>query len=253
MTVTDPGPAVEPALTVLGCGGTYAAPDNACSGYLVEGAGTRLWVDTGPGTLANLQRHVALTDLDAIVLSHEHPDHWLDLPIVRNVLRYVLDRRTIPVYGTAGTKAMAESLLEGELGPTLDWTTITDGDLLTIGSIDIACSRTDHPVETLAMRFDIGSTSLVYTADTGPGWEVGALGASPDIVLCEATMDDAESGQTPHLTGGEAGRTTAAAGAGRLLLTHLLPGSDPARRRAEAAAEFDGTIDLAIANRRYSL
>jgi ribonuclease BN (tRNA processing enzyme) len=253
VTAIDPGRASEAALTVLGCGGTYAAPDNACSGYLIEGAGTRLWVDTGPGTLANLQRHAALGDIDAIVLSHEHPDHWLDLPVVRNVLRYILDEETIPVYGTAGVRAMAQSLFGGHLGPTLDWSTITEGDLVTIGSIDISFSRTDHPVETLAMRFEIGSTSLVYTADTGPGWEVGALGASPDVVLCEATLDDADSGQVPHLTGGEAGATAAAAGAGRLLLTHLLPGSDPDRRLSEAAAEFDGPMDLVITNRRYSL
>jgi len=253
VTTADRAAPTEAAVTVLGCGGTYAGPDNACSGYLVEGAGTRIWVDTGPGTLANLQRHVELIDLDAIVISHEHPDHWLDLPVVRNVLRYVMDQETIAVFGTAGTKAQAESVLEGHLSPTFEWTTVAEGSQITIGSIDITFSRTDHPVETLAMRFEIGTTSFVYTADTGPGWEVGALGPSPDVVLCEATMDNDESGQAPHLTGGEAGRAAAAAGAGRLLLTHLLPGSDDDRRRAEAAAEFGGPIDLVTANRRYPL
>lgn len=253
MTGAESAPVREPAVTVLGCGGTYAAPDNACSGYLVEGAATRLWVDTGPGTLANLQRHVELTDLDAIVLSHEHPDHWLDLPVVRNVLRYVLDDLRLPVYGTAGTKAMAEFVLDGSLGPTFEWTTVADGDRVTIGSVDTVFSRTDHPVETLAMRFDLGGPSLVYTADTGPDWDVAALGDAPDVVLCEATLDDAEAGQAPHLTGGQAGRAAAEADSGRLLLTHLLPGSDPDRRRGEAAAEFDGPIDLVTPNRRYSL
>jgi ribonuclease BN (tRNA processing enzyme) len=241
------------ALTVLGCGGTYAEPGNACSGYLVEGAGSRIWVDTGPGTLANLQRHTKLTDLDAIVISHEHPDHWLDLPVVRNVLYYVLGGRTIAVYGTAGTKTLAAAVLGGQVGPALEWTTVADRDQVDIGEVSVAFSRTDHPVETLAMRFEIGPTSLVYTADTGPGWEVGALGPAPDVVLCEATMDNADSGAAPHLTGGEAGRTAVAAGAGRLLLTHLLPGSDPERRRAEAAAEFDGPVELVTVNRRYPL
>jgi ribonuclease BN (tRNA processing enzyme) len=245
--------ALEPALTVLGCGGTYAGPDDACSGYLVESAGTRLWVDTGPGTLANLQRHVAVTDVDAVVISHEHPDHWLDLPVVRNVLHHVLGGETIAVYGTAGTKALAAPLCGGEVGPAFDWTVVAGGDRVRVGDVEIAFSRTDHPVETLAMRFEVGGRSLVYSADTGPGWEVAALGPEPDVVLCEATMDDADSGLALHLTGGEAGRTAAAAGAGRLLLTHLLPGSDPDRRRAEAAAEFDGPIDLATANRRYLL
>jgi ribonuclease BN (tRNA processing enzyme) len=241
-----------PALTVLGCGGTYAEPDNACSGYLIEGADTRVWVDTGPGTFANLQRHVDLSDLDAIVISHEHPDHWLDLPLVRNVLRYLRGNQTIPVFGTAGTRVLAEHLLE-YIEPTFEWTTIADGDQFSVGGINVTCSRTDHPVETMAMRFEIGSTSIVYTADTGPDWEVSALGPDPDVVLCEATMDDADTGTAPHLTGGEAGRTAASAGAGRLLLTHLLPGSDGERRRAEAAAEFSGPIDLVVPNRRYPL
>lgn len=244
---------VDGALTVLGCGGTYAGPDNACSGYLVESDGTRIWVDTGPGTLANLQRHAALTDIDAIVVSHEHPDHWLDLPVVRNVLHYLLDERTVPVFGTAGTKALAEGLLGGRLKPTFEWTTITDGDRITIGGVEIVFSQTDHPVETLAMRLQVGSTSLVYTADTGPGWEVGELGPAPDVVLCEATMDDAEAGLAPHLTGGEAGRAAAAADAGRLLLTHLVPGSDAERRRGEAAAHFDGPIETVSVNGRYPL
>ena len=246
-------PTGTPALTVLGCGGTYAEPGNACSGYLVEGAGTRIWMDAGPGTLANLQRHVSPTDLDAIVLSHEHPDHWLDLPLVRNVLRYVLGDQQIPVYGTAGTKAMAEVVLNGHLAPTLAWTTITTGEKVTIGGIDLAFSQTDHPVETLAMRLEIGLTSLVYTADTGPDWEVSALGPAPDVVLCEATMDDTDAGLAPHLTGGEAGLMATSASASRLLLTHLLPGSDPDRRQAEAAATYAGPIDLVVPNRRYPL
>jgi ribonuclease BN (tRNA processing enzyme) len=244
--------AEDASLTVLGCGGTYAGPDNACSGYLVTDGDTRIWADTGPGTLANLQRHCALTDIDAILLSHEHPDHWLDLPVVRNVLRYVLGAPPVPVYGTAGTKAQAEGLL-GDLAPTFDWTTVQDGDRVAIGSIDVAFSRTDHPVETLAMRFDLGATSLVYSADTGPGWEPADFAGNADVFVCEATMDDAAAGTAPHLAGGEAGRLAAAVSAGRLLLTHLLPGSDGDRRLAEAAAHFGGPIDLVIPNRRYLL
>lgn len=241
------------SVTVLGCGGTYAGPDNACSGYLVEAAGTRLWLDTGPGTLANLLRHRSLTEIDAIVLSHEHPDHWLDLPVVRNVLHYVMDEASVPVFGTAGTRTMAEALLDGRLEPALRWTTVTDGDRVEVGGIDLTFSRTDHPVETLAMRCRAGDTSLVYTADTGPGWAVAELGPDPDAVLCEATLDDGAAGSAPHLSGGQAGEGATRAGAGRLLLTHLLPGSDAERRREEAAAAFAGPIDLVDVNRRYDL
>jgi len=66
-------------LTVLGCSGSYPGPGGAASGYLVEADGTRIWLDAGSGTLANLQRHIGLDAVDAVVLSHEHPDHWADI------------------------------------------------------------------------------------------------------------------------------------------------------------------------------
>ncbi|MBN2622032.1 MAG: MBL fold metallo-hydrolase, partial [Acidimicrobiales bacterium] len=77
-------------VTVLGSSGTYAGPGEACSGYLVRSPGATVVVDLGSGTLANLQHHVELGAVDAVVLTHEHPDHWLDLPLLRNALRYVL-------------------------------------------------------------------------------------------------------------------------------------------------------------------
>ncbi len=80
------------SLTILGCSGPCAPPGGACSGYLVDDGETRLWVDAGSGTLANLQRHVAVDTVDAVFLSHEHPDHWTDLEGFFNVCRYVVER-----------------------------------------------------------------------------------------------------------------------------------------------------------------
>ena len=75
-------------LTVLGCSGTFPGEGGACSGYLVRSPEASLVVDLGAGTLAALQRHLAIGDVDAVVLSHVHPDHWLDLPLLRNAMRY---------------------------------------------------------------------------------------------------------------------------------------------------------------------
>jgi ribonuclease BN (tRNA processing enzyme) len=77
-------------ITVLGCSGSYPGKGGACSGYLVDDGTTRLWIDAGSGTLANLQHHVDMADVDALVLSHEHPDHWSDLEGFHNVLRFVV-------------------------------------------------------------------------------------------------------------------------------------------------------------------
>ena len=229
------------SLTVLGCGGTYAGPGNACSGYLLRAEGTTVLVDLGPGALANAQRHIDLVDVDAIVLSHEHADHWTDLPVARNVYRYVLDRHGLPVFATAGTMAMAKIFCRAD---DFEWTTITDGDRARIGAIDFRFSRTDHPVETLAVLAEAEGASVIYSADTGPGWSPAAFGVRPDLVVIEGTFT--ETVEHPvHLTAAEAGERAAEAGARRMVLTHLLPGTDPAVQAASAAATYGGPVEVA--------
>src|SRR5919202_2394848 len=98
------GLAVGLNVTVLGCSGSYQGPAGACSGYLVDDGTTRLWLDAGAGTLAQLQTHIEPGELDAIVLSHEHPDHWSDLEGWHNVLRFVLVRHGFPVYAPSGLR-----------------------------------------------------------------------------------------------------------------------------------------------------
>jgi ribonuclease BN (tRNA processing enzyme) len=237
---------------VLGCSGTYAGPDGACSGYLVRGGGATVVCDLGAGTLANLQRHVAPAAVDAVVLSHEHPDHWLDLPLLRNALRYVLGvpDRALPVYGTAGTLALAEAVI-GELAPTLVWHTIGDGASASVGDLGLRWSATDHPVETLALRVDAGPRSLLYSADTGAGWAPGALGAGAGTFVCEASLLPEDEGVVQHLSAAQAGALAAEVGAGRLVLTHLVPGVDAGHQRAAAAAAYGGPVDVAVTGGDY--
>ena len=118
-------------LTVLGCSGTYPDDGGACSGYLVRSPGASLVVDLGAGSLSNLQRHLAIGEVDAVVLSHVHPDHWLDLPVLRNAMRYVLGIGGLPVYGTAETWLMAEVII-GELPPTMLWHTIDESSVVEV-------------------------------------------------------------------------------------------------------------------------
>src|SRR4051794_40819346 len=160
-------------LSILGCDGTYAGPGGACSGYLVETGTHRLWLDAGPGTLSRLQQHVTLTDVDALVITHEHPDHCGELPVLRNALRFVLGVSGLPVYTTTGTRRLVEQLTGGA-EPTFVWDVVQGGDERQLGALRLRFVTTDHPVETLAVRLDHPSGSLVYTADTGPGLD-GAL------------------------------------------------------------------------------
>ena len=232
-------------LTILGCDGSYAGPGGSCTGYLLRSATTSIWLDTGPGTLGAVQQHVALADLDAIVVSHEHPDHCLELPVVRNALKYVLEIEGVPVITTGGVRRLVDHISEGA-EPTFTWDVVADGDRRTVGDIDLAFARTDHPVETLAVRAEQAGRAIAYTADTGSRFSFDAFGAPVDLALCEATLPPERQGTFQHLTAAEAGALAREAGAEHLLLTHLTPSSDAARSRAEAATTYDGLISSAV-------
>jgi len=225
-------------LEVLGCDGSYAGASGACSGYLVSTADTRLWIDTGPGTLARVQRHVPLTELTAVVVTHEHPDHCLELPVLRNALKYLLDVEGLPVLTTAGTRALVDHI-SSDATPTFAWDVITGGDERRVGDLRLRFVTTDHPVETLAVRVDHPGGSLAYSSDTGPGLDGGRLdpdGTGVDLFVVEATLAPEHEGMAPHLSAEQAARTAIAAGARQVLVTHVAPGTDAEARRLEVEA-----------------
>jgi ribonuclease BN (tRNA processing enzyme) len=239
-------------LTVLGCCGSYAAAGGACSGYLVQGGGVNLWLDAGPGTLANLQDHLDLDALDGIVLTHAHPDHWVDLLPFHNVVRYIRRRSGLPVWSPRRVQELTEAV-NGEIGHAFDWTIIDSSSHVELGGLRLSFSRTDHPPETLAVRIDGDGASLGYSADTGPGWSLTELGGGLDVALCEASMAVADERKVQHLSGRQAGITAAKAGVGRLLLTHLQPGVDAAQQLADASATFSGPVELAVQHHTYEI
>lgn len=241
-------------LTVLGSSGTYAGAQGACSGFLIRTDDTTVMLDAGPGTLANLQQHVELRELDAIVLSHCHPDHWLELPVMRNAYRYVLGCESVELYLTAETLRLATSLCSGELEPTFSPHVITDGSEFDVGSLHFTGSMTDHPVETLAFRVDHDGRSLGYTSDTGPGWSLASLGRDLDLAVVESTFVEGSPLASPvHLSARQAGEQARSAGAARLALTHVLPESDLVESVEEAVAAYGSTVDVATVHRTFTI
>jgi ribonuclease BN (tRNA processing enzyme) len=235
-------------VTVLGCDGSFPSPGGACSGYLVTCDDTRLWLDAGTGTLANLQRHVSIEEVDAVVLTHEHPDHWTDVEHFAVACRWYLGRTGIPVYSPPGLAALSRG---GSAGAALDWHTSADGDKVTIGAMELTFSQTDHPVTTLAVRIDGGGRSLGYSADSGPAWGLPSLGSGLHLALCEATFLSDKEGTLQHLSARQAGATARAASVERLVITHLSPPVDREAARAEATESFGAAVSVAAIGDRY--
>ena len=237
-------------VTILGCSGGYARAGGACSGYLVRSGTTTVWLDAGAGTLANLQRYIALEDIDAVVLSHEHPDHWRDIEGLYVAYRYGdVVRENIPVFAPAGLRELAYFDTE----PVLDWHTVADGDAVDVGGLRLSFSRTDHGPETLGVRIDNDGRSLAFSADTGPAWSFARLGTGINLALCEATLDEAEEGTVQHLSGRQAGAMAASAGVERLVLTHFWPTHDPAAVAASAQQTFTGPLARAAIGEEYEV
>lgn len=239
-------------LTVLGCAGSHPGPGRLCSGYLVRADGTNLLLDAGNGSTANLQRFVALSDLDAVVVSHRHVDHCVDLIGAYYALRFAPDfDRRLPLYAPAEVHDTLTGLLsdDSEMGfdEVFDHRQVTGGDELTIGPLRLTFADSVHPPPTVSTRIEVDGRTLVYSADTAGGDGLVAIARDADLLLCEATWagDAADYPPGVHLTGRGAGEAAKAAGVGRLVLTHVAGGTDRDRVLAEAAEVFDGPVELA--------
>ena len=235
------------SVTVLGCCGSYPGPGGACSGYLVRTDETRIWVDAGSGTMANLQRHVGLHEVDAVVLTHEHPDHWSDIEGFRVACAYVIEREDVPVFAPPGLKR----LLYSDFKMVFDWHEVDEGSRVEVGDMTLSFSRTDHGPPTLALRVDGGGKSLGYTSDTGPGWSLAALGPGLDLALSEATWTEEYEAVSQHLSGRQAGLAARQADVGRLVLTHFWPTLSAEQMQDEAVESFGRAVEIAVENEEY--
>jgi ribonuclease BN (tRNA processing enzyme) len=233
-------------LTVLGCSGSYGGVDGgACSGYLLREGDTAVWVDCGNGTFGQLQRWLPVEDLTAVVLTHEHPDHCVDMYGLHIMLRYALQRQGVPVWAPAGLGEHLGSLVQGDWGGTFAWQEIDERTPVTVGGIDFRFSRTDHPPPTYAVEAAANGSRLVYTSDTGPAWSVEAFGPGADLVLSEATYLHGDKAAPIHLSAKEAGAAARAAETRRLMLTHVWPPLDRNLIAAEGAAAYGEPVGLA--------
>jgi ribonuclease BN (tRNA processing enzyme) len=248
-------------LTVVGCSGSFPSAESACSSYLVEADGFRLLLDMGNGALGELQRHIGLYDLDAVLLSHLHADHCIDM-VAYFVARYYRHDggipAALPVYGPEGTEgrlARAYGDLPDEkcMSEVFDFRTLAPGSFR-VGPFAVAAGLVTHPVEAYGFRIEQAGKVLTYSGDTGPCDSLQGLAYGADLFLCEASFTHGkEDIPELHLNGREAGEYADRAGAGRLVLTHIPPWTDPSTNLKDARAVFDGPVEIARPGAVYEL
>jgi ribonuclease BN (tRNA processing enzyme) len=249
-------------LTVVGCSGSYPGPDSPCSCYLLEADGVRILVDLGNGALGALQRHTTLASVDAVLLSHLHADHCLDLACYFVARKYDPTGQLpkLAVYGPrdtheriAGAYDVEGATDNGRMGDVFDFRTVVTGTF-DVGPFRITADRMPHPVESYAYRIEAGGRSLVYSGDTGVSDDLVRIARGADLLLCEASFEHGrEDLPHVHLNGRQAGEHAERAGVDRLLLTHIPPWTSRERNLDDARKRFSGAVDLALPDQSHAV
>jgi ribonuclease BN (tRNA processing enzyme) len=245
-------------LIILGSCGGYPEPGRACSGYLVESGKTKIWVDAGTGTLGSLLRFCPLDDLDAIMLTHLHPDHWTDLPIALHqysVQSQGQPSHLLPVYGPPGwpeATGVSSQWYSQRGARPYEVNALAPGEQVSIGELTVTTAAVEHSVPTFALRISDGKRNLVYSADTRACDSLRDIVTGADLFLCEATLPPGQE-TSISMNPAQAGRLATEAGVRHLVLTHLLPGIDPAESCAIASKHFAGPVDHADQGRTFDV
>jgi len=257
-------------LTVLGRSPARPNPGEACAGYVIEGGGSRILMDVGPGVVAQLLRRNTPDELDAVVISHMHTDHCLDLITLRYSYPWidVAKHRLTVIVPPGSVGQLGELALGAGYANFFDKSFIFvehDGKRpIEVGNLRLEPEETQHYVRTWGFRVTATGEGedpnkvLAYSADTGPCDALPRIADQAELFLCEAALrslkeDDPEPQSRGHLLPSEAAATAAAAGAKRLLMTHIPMREGGDWALAEARSAYEGTVEIAEPLKTYEV
>lgn len=254
-------------LTVLGSCGARPEAGRATAGFLLEHDGLRIVLDLGFATLPRLLEHCPRGEVDAVVITHEHPDHCVDLNALYRVRYYGefdadgrsrRDDRRIPLYCTPGVIERVDPLEpNGALSNVFDVNELPG--TYEIGPLTITGMLLPHFVPNAGIRITGPELTIAYTGDTGPTDQVAELGSGADLFIVDSSFDGEPAEELNRgserylLTAREAGEYAAAADAKSLLLTHFLPGNNREISAARAREVFGGTVLVADEGRTLEI
>ena len=246
-------------ITILGKSPSWPDAGGACSGYLVETAGTKLLVDCGSGIFGKLRERIDYAEIDAIVISHFHGDHCLDLMPYAYALTYSprwtaanpapRPKLFVPTGGAEVLRAVAGTFGPGDaIVEAFEVSEYEPEHAAQAGDFELRFCPVPHFIPTFAISATAAGEKGRFTfgADCGPNQELIDFAQGSDILLIESTLragDDEEP--RGHLTAAEAGAHGRAANVGQLVLTHISDELDQAVSVAEASEAFGGKVTLA--------
>ncbi|RGE24202.1 MBL fold metallo-hydrolase [Leucobacter sp. wl10] len=253
-------------LEVLGCNATAPSASGPASGYVLHSELGAILVDAGPGTMAAYAARYELERVRAIVVTHMHADHSLDLMAWAYRWTFPAARERIPLYLPRGAEQALRGFDELYGIPTLPGmhrpieqsfrvTTLEmDGDTRhELPGWTMISFEARHAVPSAALRFERAGRAVAFSSDTGDCPGVRAAAAGSDLFVCEATWidePDADSAGHGHLTAAQAGRIALEVGTRSLLVTHLADRSASAEALRLAAEQFGGPVRIATAGMR---
>ena len=253
-------------LTVLGKSPAWQDADGACSGYLVTEGDTTVLLDCGNGVFGKLRKFVDYVDVDAIVISHHHVDHIIDLIPYGFALKFAPRQQPVPVDRWPGTDNPARPKLFVPPGATDFFNKVSDswgtGNLLEdafetseydpagkleIGPVSVTFTEVPHYITTYAMDLTGPNGSrITYGADCCPNPALVELASGTDLLIAESTLPRPErTGIRGHLTPAEAGEHAEKAGAKQLMLTHISDEIDPDWALEQARTTYNGPVSVA--------
>jgi ribonuclease BN (tRNA processing enzyme) len=261
-------------LRVLGKSPAWQDAGGACSGYLVVADGTRVLLDCGSGVFGKLRSVVDYADVDAVVVSHLHADHILDLVPYASALTYAPRHQPVPVDGWPGTDdpprprllappgardgfrrlCAAAGMREEHIETAFALEEYDPATPVQVGSLEVSFQPVPHFLPTQAVGVAAGAHRLTYSADSSPSEDLCAFARDTDLLLIEATLPRPErEGPRGHLTPEEAGEHGRRAGARRLVLTHISDELDSEWARREAERGFGAPVEVAREGAVYTL
>jgi ribonuclease BN (tRNA processing enzyme) len=253
-------------ITVLGKSPAWQDADGACSGYLVEEAGACLLLDCGNGVFSKLRRYRDYTSVDAVVISHLHADHFLDLVPFSYALtygpRHRRDTRARPrLYAPRGARETFRRIVgawgnEDLIEAAFDLREYSADEELEVGALRVRFNEVPHYVEAFAVGVSSadGGGRFTYGADSGPNDQLVEFAGGADLLLIEATLPAPEEDEPRgHLTPAEAGEHGSKAGVRRLVLTHISDELDELSAREEAEQAFGGPVLVAHEGAVYTV